>query len=53
MKEDTVYTVVICGATDAIREEGSVQDTGILGLTAMKDYLSQFDTFSAKDINWE
>lgn len=53
MKEDTVYTVVICGTTDAIREEGSVQDTGILGLTAMKDYLSQFDTFSAKDINWE
>lgn len=53
LEKDATYTVVICGASDALREEGNVQDTGILGLTAMEDYLSQFDTFSAKNIRWE
>ena len=53
IQDDTVYTVAICGASDAVREEGNVQDTGILGLTAMEDYLRQFDTFSSKDIVWE
>lgn len=53
IESDATYTVVICGASSALREEGNVQDTGILGLTAMKDYLGQFDTFSAKDIRWE
>ena len=53
VEDDTIYTVAICGATDAVREEGNVQDTGTLGLTAMEDYLKQFDTFSAKDIAWE
>lgn len=53
IEDDKTYTVVICGATDAVKEEGNVQDTGILGLTAMDDYLKKFDTFSAKDISWE
>lgn len=53
LEDDTTYTVVICGATDAVRAEGKVQDTGILGLDVMKDYLGQFDTFSTKDIRWE
>lgn len=53
IKDDATYTVAICGATDAVRKEGKVKDTGILGLTAMKEYLSRFDTFSAKDIKWE
>ena len=53
LQENKLYTVVICGATDAVREEGKVQDTGILGLDAMKTYLRQFDTFSAADISWE
>ena len=51
--DDGTYTVAICGATDAVRKEGDVKDTGILGLTAMKEYLGQFNTFSAKDITWE
>ena len=53
INDDTTYTVAICGATDAVRKEGNVKDTGILGLTAMKEYLEQFDTFSEKDIIWE
>lgn len=51
--DNTTYTVVITGATDAVKEEGNVQDTGILGLTAMDDYMGQFDSFSAQDIRWE
>ena len=53
LDDNATYTVVICGATDAVKEEGNVQDTGILGLSAMEDYLSQFETLSAKDIVWE
>ena len=51
--DNATYAVVITGASDAVREEGNVQDTGILGLTAMEDHLRRFDTFSAKDIRWE
>lgn len=44
--------MVICGASKAVQEEGSVPDTGIVGLTVMQDYLSRFDTFSPADITW-
>ena len=53
LDDDTTYTVVICGASKEVQEEGNIQDTGIVGLTAMEDYLSQFETLSAKDIVWE
>lgn len=52
LEDDKTYTVVICGASKAVQEEGSVQDTGIVGLTVMQDYLSRFDTFSPADITW-
>lgn len=51
--DDTEYTVVICGETESVREEGNIQDTGILGLKAVEDYLSQFETLTEKDITWE
>lgn len=53
LKDDETYTVVICGLTDEVAEEGKIQDTGILGLTAAQEYLSQFDTLSQKDLIWE
>ena len=53
IKDNQTYTVVICGLTDDTAAEGNLTDTGILGLTAVEDYLGQFDTFSAKDIIWE
>ena len=53
LEDDTTYTVVICGASKEVQEEGNIQDTGIVGLKAMQDYLSQFETLSAKDIVWE
>ena len=52
IKDDQTYTVVICGVTDEVAEEGSLTDTGILGMTAVADYLEQFDTLSADDIVW-
>lgn len=51
--DDTTYTVVICGATDEVAEEGNITDTGILGLDAAHEYFSQFETLSKKDIRWE
>lgn len=53
LDDNTTYTIPICGATDAVKEEGNIQDSGILGLDAARTYFSQFETLSAKDIKWE
>ena len=53
IKNDQTYTVVICGVTSAVAQEGNLQDTGILGLDAMRQYVSQFETLSQKDLIWE
>ena len=53
IEDDATYTVAICGVADDVAEEGNLTDTGILGLTAAEEYLSQFETFSKNDIVWE
>lgn len=53
LEADKTYTVAICGVSSAVQEEGNVCDTGIVGLTVMEDYLSQFETFSPADIAWD
>lgn len=53
LDDDTVYTVAISGTTEALREEGNVQDSGVVGLTAVENYISQFDTLTEADIKWE
>ena len=53
LEKDTVYTVAICGVTDAVAEEGKLTDTGIQGLTAAQKYFSRFDTLSLGDLVWE
>ena len=53
LDDKTTYTVAICGATDEVKEEGNIKDSGVQGLEAMKSYLSQFKTLSKKDIVWE
>lgn len=53
LEDDNTYTAVICGVTDEVAEEGRLTDTGILGLDAMTDYLSQFETLSKSDLTWE
>lgn len=52
LSDDATYNVVICGATESVREEGDEQDTGILGITAVEDYLKKFDTLTEADIDW-
>lgn len=53
LDDNTTYTVAICGATDEVKEEGKIKDSGVMGLEAAKKYLSQFKTLSKKDIVWE
>lgn len=53
LADDTTYTVAICGLTDEVAEEGQVQDTGILGLKVVEDYMGQFDKLSPEDITWK
>lgn len=53
LDDNTTYCVAVCGVTDAVKEEGNIQDSGVKGLDAMREYFSRFETFSAKDIIWE
>lgn len=54
LDDSTAYTIPVCGATDEVAAEGGeFQDSGVMGLEAMRTYLSQFKTLSAKDIVWE
>lgn len=53
LEDDVTYKVAICGAAPEIQEEGNIQDSGIVGLDAAKEYFAQFETLSRKDIVWE
>lgn len=53
IEDGATYTAVICGVSEEVAAEGNLTDTGILGLDAMTEYLSQFETFSKDDIRWE
>ena len=53
LDENAVYKVVICGASDEVKKEGNIEDSGIVGIEAAKEYFSQFEAFSAKDIAWK
>lgn len=53
LSDDRVYTAVITGVTDEVAAEGSIVDTGILGLDAAREYLGKTETFAIKDITWD
>ena len=53
LKDDATYKVAICGAAPEVQEEGNIQDSGVVGLDAAKEYFAQFETLSRKDIVWE
>lgn len=53
LDDNTTYKAAICGVTDEIKAEGNLTDNGVLGLTAMQNYLKQFDTLSTKAIGWK
>lgn len=53
LSPDRTYKLAICGATDAVKAEGNVQDSGILGLDSVKELMSGHDEFSVGDIVWK
>ena len=54
LDDNTTYTIPICGVTDEIAEKaGGLQDSGVMGLEAAREYLSRFETLHAEDIVWE
>ena len=53
LKDEDTYTAAICGVTEETAEEGKIQDTGILGLDAVREYVGQFDTLTKNDLVWE
>ena len=53
LEDDTTYTAAICGAAEDVAEEGKIQDTGILGLDAVREYVGQFDVLTKSDLVWE
>ena len=53
LDDNTTYTIPVCGATKAVKEEGNSQDSGVVGLEALEAWFGQFETLSAKDIVWE
>lgn len=53
LADGETYQVAICGATDEVKEEGNLQDSGVMGLDAARKYLGQLETLSKKDIVWE
>lgn len=53
LEDDKTYTIPICGASEAVQEEGKLADSGIVGLEAAQGYFSQFTELSAQDLVWE
>ena len=44
------YTVVICGYTEEIRNKGSLRDTQICGMDALRDYLTELHAVTKSNI---
>ena len=56
LDDNTEYTVVVCGATEALKEEGHAVESDILGSTAIKHYFDRLSDpmhFTGKDIQWK
>lgn len=47
LQNDQMYTAVLCGATADVWSEGSITDTGIVGLDAAKTYFQRVGEVSA------
>ena len=50
--DNATYKVAVAGVTDEVAKEGNLEDSGVLGLDAMKEYLSKFETLSPADVAW-
>lgn len=50
LDETREYTVVICGYTKAVKDAWNIQDTQVIGMNALRDYLTQLGTVTKKNI---
>lgn len=48
LADDETYTVAIAGATDDVTKEGKVKDSGVLGLQALRDFVSKYDELTTQ-----
>ena len=56
LEDDTEYTVVVCGVTDALKEEGNAVESDVRTVDALKDYFDKLGNpmhFTEKDIEWK
>ncbi len=56
LDDNAEYTVVVCGATDALKKEGKAVETDVLGATAVQHYFDKLGNpihFTEKDIQWK
>lgn len=53
IEDDKTYKVAIAGSTDDVNKEGNMVETDIVGLTALEEYLKQFDSLKESDIIWK
>lgn len=53
LADDKTYTVAICGVEDEDAANGSLTDTGVTSMDALRTYLNQFETLSKADLVWE
>lgn len=47
------YTVYFAGITEEVAAESTMQDSEIVGLTAMEEYLDSVDISKPADIIWK
>lgn len=52
LEDDKTYKAAICGVSEETAAKGRLQDTGILGLAAARDFLRQYASFSKSDLVW-
>ena len=48
LADDETYKVAIAGVTSDIAKEGKIKDSGVLGLQAMRDFVSQYDELTTQ-----
>ena len=53
LRDDEEYTVYIAGITDEVAAESTMTDSGVIGLTAMKEYLEGVDALRPDAIVWK
>ena len=53
LDDDTEYTVYFAGITEDVAAESTMNDSEIVGLTAMEAYLDRVDISKPADIIWK